>query len=168
MLNPPSVLWRQAERVWVGIGGTGGALLESNSLTPEISDSFFLFPCWEVKNIRKRSLLYVADVILGSRGVCWWGGGVCPGAHRDRKRKKGLQSVFTICLQGYAHLHVSVFGSAATFCEGSACCLQLMSLLWKCGQALAGGGYEWSHVVCWRWFVQDASVPEGIEQDTWR
>lgn len=51
-------------------------------------------------------------------------------------QEKGQDSVSTICLQGYAHLHVR----EAFLCEGSGSCLQLVSLLWKCGQAPAGGG----------------------------
>lgn len=74
--------------------------LESISLTPENSGSFF---CQKAKNIRKRTFLCVADVVgevgsvLAHRGT------------RGKEEERERLSVSTDCLQGYKSAREWVF-----------------------------------------------------------
>lgn len=104
--------------------------LESISLTPSTPASVL---CQEAQNVGKRSFLCVGDAVGAVGSVLAHGG------HRDWKRKGGLPSVSTDCLQGYTSACECLPEVSGSF--------WLVSLLWKCSQVPAGGSY--SHV----WFV---------------
>lgn len=113
--------------------------LESISLTPETSGSFF---CQKAKNIRKRTFLCVADVEEEVGSVLAHGGDTGTGRGKGRE---GCLFPLTVCRDTHLHVSVSV---CVCLHEVSGSCLHLVSLLWKFRQVPAGGGCVAQRVTC--------------------
>lgn len=136
--NPATVLWRLAD---VQRGRGRVFWLESVSLTPETSASFF---CQKAKNIRKRTFLCIAD---GCRG-----GGVCPGTPGDGKRKgEGRLFPLTVCRDTRLHVSECLCVSSFFFLSSQVAVYNLCHFSGNLAGAQLFGGFVAQMVTCAVW-----------------